>query len=324
VRSIHPERQRAAPERLTRTSSSCSQSPVVTITDNGKTFTFAESGAITEFIIERYGERLGVSASSSDPQERAEYLYWLHYAEGSAMGPLMFSLVFTQIGLQAPWVARPIVNLVTGAAMAQFGLPRLKAMFKHVETSLEGKEYFVGDRLTGADGASSRRPPLSRSTKARRLTLEPLPLARSHDVVHRRGPRRDAPRHQPVPEPDALARGHHGAPGVRCRRGEGREEQHGPLRQVEWLALSSLLCTTLDPSISSMCKASAPLVPVLARTMLESRKARSMLLQAHDTLVLHCYTDKSDRTLHRYSGMTRLSFCADAASSRAASVTPRT
>ncbi|KPV76448.1 uncharacterized protein RHOBADRAFT_52456 [Rhodotorula graminis WP1] len=127
------------------------KSPVVTITDNGKTFTLAESGAITEFIIERYGERLGLSASSSDPQERAEYLYWLHYAEGSAMGPLMFSLVFTQIGLQAPWVARPIVNLVTGAAMSQFGLPRLKAMFKHVEASLEGKEYFVGNRLTGAD-----------------------------------------------------------------------------------------------------------------------------------------------------------------------------
>lgn len=131
------------------------QSPVVTITEKGKTVTLAESGAIAEFIIERYGERLAIPASSSDLQQRADYIYWLHYAEGSAMGPLMFALVFTAIPKQAPWIARPLVNAITGGAMSQFVIPRLKETFGFVEKSLEGKEFFVGDKLTGADSASS-------------------------------------------------------------------------------------------------------------------------------------------------------------------------
>lgn len=63
----------------------------MTIEDGGKTTTLAESGAIVEYIIEKYGNgKLGVAPS--DAQKRATYLYWLHWAEGSAMLPLMFSM----------------------------------------------------------------------------------------------------------------------------------------------------------------------------------------------------------------------------------------
>ncbi|GAA6051495.1 hypothetical protein JCM3770_004562 [Rhodotorula araucariae] len=127
------------------------KSPVVVITDNGTSITLAESGAIVEFLIERYGDRLSVPASSPDLQARADYLYWLHFAEGSAMGPLMFALVFTAIPKQAPWLARPLVSAIASGAMSQFVIPRLKETFRFIETSLEGKEYFAGGKLTGAD-----------------------------------------------------------------------------------------------------------------------------------------------------------------------------
>lgn len=116
--------------------------------------TLAESGAIVEFIVERYGEKLGVPASSSDIQARADYLYWLHWAEGSGMLPLMFSIIFAQLPKQGPWLAKPLLNGVSSGAMSQFVLPRLQENFGFVEQSLAGKDYFAGGKLTGADSAS--------------------------------------------------------------------------------------------------------------------------------------------------------------------------
>jgi glutathione S-transferase len=40
-----------------------------------------ESGAIVEYLVDRYGA--GSLAPKSDAPERARYLYRLHYAEGS-------------------------------------------------------------------------------------------------------------------------------------------------------------------------------------------------------------------------------------------------
>ncbi|KAL8286959.1 hypothetical protein RQP46_003965 [Phenoliferia psychrophenolica] len=128
------------------------KSPVVTIEENGETITLAESGAIVEFVIERYGKgKLVVDAKSGGVQDRANYLYWLHYAEGSIMMPLMLSIVMAQMPRQAPYVAWPIVKVIALATMHKFVRPRLLESFGFVENSLAGKEFFVGDSLTGAD-----------------------------------------------------------------------------------------------------------------------------------------------------------------------------
>lgn len=61
------------------------QSPVVTIKEQGKDLlTIAESGAICEYLVERYGgesKGLGVS-TGGDAEKRAMYLFWMHFAEG--------------------------------------------------------------------------------------------------------------------------------------------------------------------------------------------------------------------------------------------------
>lgn len=55
---------------------------MVTIEEDGQTITLAESGAICEFLIERYGNgKLAIAAGSGGIQDRADYLYWMHYAE---------------------------------------------------------------------------------------------------------------------------------------------------------------------------------------------------------------------------------------------------
>lgn len=59
------------------------KSPV--ITDRGQTV--AESGAIIEYLVDRYGRNSGLTPADGTP-ERLRYTYWLHYAEGSAMPPL--------------------------------------------------------------------------------------------------------------------------------------------------------------------------------------------------------------------------------------------
>src|SRR5258706_12967850 len=77
------------------------KSPVVT--DNGNTI--AESGAIAEYILDTYGE--GRLIPPPKTPERLRYTYWRHYAEGSAMPPLLFNLLFTPMPKRSPALLRP-------------------------------------------------------------------------------------------------------------------------------------------------------------------------------------------------------------------------
>ena len=85
----------------------------------------AESGAIIEYLVEKYGQ--GKLIPAAQTTERRQYTYWLHYAEGSAMPPLLMSLVFRKLPQGAPlqpafeiaahtlfWAAA-LVTLITGA-----------------------------------------------------------------------------------------------------------------------------------------------------------------------------------------------------------------
>src|SRR6187551_2030573 len=67
------------------------KSPVITDGEN----TLAESGAIIEYLVERHGQ--GRLAPARDSADRLRYGYWLHYAEGSLMPPLLMSLVFSKV-----------------------------------------------------------------------------------------------------------------------------------------------------------------------------------------------------------------------------------
>ncbi|GAA96504.1 uncharacterized protein L969DRAFT_50337 [Mixia osmundae IAM 14324] len=127
------------------------KAPVVTVTENGKTETLAESGAIIEYIIARYGK--GKLAPKVEDSLYKDYLFWLHYTEGSVMSLIMMNLVFGQLPYQGPFLARPILHVVTAGARQQFLNPGLKNHFKFIDAELEktGGKFLVGNSLTGAD-----------------------------------------------------------------------------------------------------------------------------------------------------------------------------
>lgn len=123
------------------------KSPVVT-TDDG--LVLAESGAIVETLIERHGQgRLAPAAGSADA---LRYRYWLHYAEGSAMPPLLLKLIFDKIeSAKMPFFIKPIAKGIAGKAKAGFVTPNIRAHLDFMEGELGKSEWFAGTEFTGAD-----------------------------------------------------------------------------------------------------------------------------------------------------------------------------
>jgi glutathione S-transferase len=108
------------------------KSPV--ITDGGATI--AESGAIVDYLIRHYGKGRFQPDPASPDYDR--YAFWMHYAEGSAMLPLMLHLYLMRIGD----AGAPLMPRVTSEEDNHLGF---------VEKSLAGRQFLVGDDLTGAD-----------------------------------------------------------------------------------------------------------------------------------------------------------------------------
>ncbi|TGN78953.1 glutathione S-transferase [Bradyrhizobium yuanmingense] len=121
------------------------KSPV--ITDNGNTI--AESGAIIEYLIATYGNGQLIPAPGTP--ERLRYTYWLHYAEGSAMQPLLLKLLFTLMPKRAPALLRPLVRKVSNQALTALVNPQLKQHMDYWEGELGKSEWFAGSEFTAAD-----------------------------------------------------------------------------------------------------------------------------------------------------------------------------
>ena len=123
------------------------KSPVVT-SDDG--LTLAESGAIIETVVERYGQ--GQLAPVAGTPEALRYRYWLHYAEGSAMPPLLLKLVFDKIeNTPMPFFVKPIAKAISGKAKSGFITPQIATHLDFMEAELGKSLWFAGDTFTGAD-----------------------------------------------------------------------------------------------------------------------------------------------------------------------------
>jgi glutathione S-transferase len=122
------------------------KSPV--ITDDGQTL--AESGAIIEYLLDKYGQ--GRFAPAAGTPERLRFTYWMHYAEGSAMPPLLLKLVALRIAsAPMPFFARPIARKIASTLQSSFIDPQLKLHLGYINKELGATGWFVGNDFTAAD-----------------------------------------------------------------------------------------------------------------------------------------------------------------------------
>lgn len=126
------------------------KSPVVTDGD----LVLAESGAIIETVIEHYGQgptRPALAPALGTP-ERLRYRYWLHYAEGSAMPPLLLKLVFDKVeSTPMPFFVKPIAKAISAKVKSSFIQPQITTHLDFMEAELGKSLWFAGEEFSGAD-----------------------------------------------------------------------------------------------------------------------------------------------------------------------------
>ena len=110
------------------------KSPVIQDQDDGGRV-IAETGAIVEYLVDKADGKLGAPPRRDDA---LAYRFWLHYAEGSLMPPLLLKLVLGRI----PLMGKPATKRIQ---------PMIDVHLDFVEQSLADRPWFAGDRITAAD-----------------------------------------------------------------------------------------------------------------------------------------------------------------------------
>lgn len=121
------------------------KSPV--ITEDG--VTVAESGAIIEYILARYGN--GRFSAAPGTPEAARDRYFMHYAEGSLMPLMVMHLVFHEMRRQAPALVRPLVGAIAGQLHKVYLDPTVATHVEMLELELSDRPFLTGESLTAAD-----------------------------------------------------------------------------------------------------------------------------------------------------------------------------
>ena len=110
----------------------------------------AESGAIIEYLVEQYGE--GRFKPAAGTPARLRYTHFLHYAEGSAMPPLLLKLVFDKVeNTPMPFFVKPIARGIAQKVKGSFVLPQIALHLGYLEAELGKHPWFTGEEFTAAD-----------------------------------------------------------------------------------------------------------------------------------------------------------------------------
>jgi len=97
----------------------------------------AESGAILEYLVTRYGG--GKLIPPEGTPDRLRYTYWMHFAEGTAMPPLVMKLVFSRLPKgPMPFFARPIARAIAERVLGSFIQPNIDRNLDYAESELGG------------------------------------------------------------------------------------------------------------------------------------------------------------------------------------------
>lgn len=112
--------------------------------------TVAETGAIVEYLIEQHGA--GRLRPPAGTEARRRWHYWLHFAEGSAMPPLLMTLVFDRVAqAPVPFFLKPVTRGIAKQVMDTLVRPNLQRQLDFMEAELGRSTWFAGDAFSAAD-----------------------------------------------------------------------------------------------------------------------------------------------------------------------------
>lgn len=122
------------------------KSPVIVDGD----ITVAETGAIVEYLLDKLpGNTLRPAPGT--PEHR-RYTYWLHFAEGTAMPPLLMALIFNRIkSAKMPFFAKPIARAIADKTLDGFVKPNIRRQLTYMEAELGTRDWFAGPGFSAAD-----------------------------------------------------------------------------------------------------------------------------------------------------------------------------
>ncbi|MBZ8139840.1 glutathione S-transferase [Rubrivivax gelatinosus] len=123
------------------------KSPVIVDRD----ITVAETGAIVEYLLDTY-DTDGRLRPPPGTEARRRFTYWLHFAEGSAMPPLLMKLVFDKVrSAPVPFFIKPIVKGIADKVTTGFIAPNIAAQQDFMQAELSARPWFAGEGFSAAD-----------------------------------------------------------------------------------------------------------------------------------------------------------------------------
>ncbi|ALM52459.1 glutathione S-transferase [Halomonas huangheensis] len=126
------------------------KSPLITDEDAGGRVV-AESGAIIEYLLERFDTRNCLSPPPGSDAHQ-DYRFWLHHAEASGMPPLVMSLIFSRLGkAPVPALLRPLGRRFAAGIRQRYLGPEISRLRQFWEDSLSDRCWFAGNAFSAAD-----------------------------------------------------------------------------------------------------------------------------------------------------------------------------
>lgn len=125
------------------------KAPVVEVAEaGGPRYVLAESGAIIEHFVDQQG-RL---APAPGTEAHRRFRYFLHYAEGSLMPPLLLKLITLNVrAAKVPFFVKPIARRIAEQIDASFTDAEIERHFSFLDAELAGRPFFAGEEFSAAD-----------------------------------------------------------------------------------------------------------------------------------------------------------------------------
>lgn len=112
--------------------------------------TMAESGAIIEYLVQRYDD--GKLRPAEGGADWRTYTYWMHYAEGTFMPLMIISLILSRIeNGPMPFLIKPIARGIAGKVRSGYLDANVARNLEFMDQTLGTSKWFCGDHLTAAD-----------------------------------------------------------------------------------------------------------------------------------------------------------------------------